>query len=711
MKLFAAGLVCTMIIGLSSSFAIGGAEVPANNRVCDCGDGSLDAARKFVESSDKYMHQSKLKRGDKGYGLTVFVGTDIVKFDVEIVSVLTNWGPHQDVILAKLAGHDLEKTGIIAGMSGSPVYIHDTDGKDKLIGAVAYGWRAQKDPLCGIQPITQMLAMSGVLETCGEKGGATAPSSMAVPPVSRTGVSPVASSSQCERNDGSAEHGRDAHATHGQDARATATAYSGGAGLPAWASLFHSLLDPHKIDFTNLPTSRKGAIGADSQADSSASDLSPALTRLSTPLMISGMSSSAVARAGKQLAGIGMVPVQAGGVGSEQSKELEGVKLAPGSAVAVPLCTGDADWYAVGTVTAVIGDRVLAFGHAFNGSGKVQLPMATAYIHTVVSGVIESFKLASTGPVKGVLDTDEQVGIGGTIGKAVSMIPMTVTVNWAKDDKQQIYKYNICRDRVLTPALVGQVLADATTGWHDMPEEHTVRHTVKIDFGKLGTYEASNVSSLSGDSAAKSDLVRPIAAMLNNPMGTPPDIAKIDVELTIETGITEAKVEDLRLDGHVYKPGQTIEGSLLVKRFRLADLNVPVKFKLPDDLPEGTYTLKACDYTNSLRDLENEMPQRFDPKTLPQLLDMIKTLTAARSDAIYLRLPLARTGLALGTSELPDLPESKARIMAQSQLPDMKKFSQSLVQSVKTGFPIDGCATAEFKVENKPQKRQLTIDK
>jgi hypothetical protein len=570
-----------------------------------------------------------------------------------------------------------------------------------------------------------MLAMSGVLETCGGKGGTGVPSSTAVssstavPAVSRTGVSPVASSSSCspqrESSDASAEHGRDAHATHGQDARATGTAaessYSGGPGLPAWDSLFHSLLDPHKIDFTNLPASRSGAAGGDWQADSSASDLSPALTKLSTPLMISGMSSQAIARAGKQWAAMGMVPLQAGGVGSEQSKELDGVKLAPGSAVAVPLCTGDADWYAVGTVTAVIGDRVLAFGHAFNGSGKVQLPMATAYIHTVVSGVIESFKLASTGPVKGVLDTDEQVGIGGTIGKEVSMIPMTVTVNWAKDAKQQIYRYNICRDRVMTPALVGQVLADATTGWHDMPQEHTVRHTVKVDFGKLGTYEASNVFSMSGDSAAKSDLVRPIAAMLNNPMGTPPDIEKIDVEMTVENGVAEACIRDLRLDGHVYKPGQTIDGSVLVRKFRLAEEAIPVKFKLPADLPEGDYTLTACDEVGSLLKLREEMPQRFDPKTVPQLLDMIKTLTAARHDAIYLRLPLARTGLALGTSELPDLPESKAKIMAQSQLPDMKKFSQSSVQSVPTQFPIEGCATAEFKVENNPQKTRLTSDK
>jgi len=81
-------------------------------------DQRLEAARQFVDASDRYLHHSHLRRGMKGYGLTVFAGTEIVRFDVEIVSVMANFGPHQDVILARLSGHGLEQTGIIAGMSG-----------------------------------------------------------------------------------------------------------------------------------------------------------------------------------------------------------------------------------------------------------------------------------------------------------------------------------------------------------------------------------------------------------------------------------------------------------------------------------------------------------------------------------------------------------------------------------------------------------------
>ena len=61
------------------------------------------------------------------------------------------FAPGRDLVLCRLAGLDLERTGVIAGMSGSPVYI---DGK--LVGAVAYAWAYGKDPIAGITPFSQM---------------------------------------------------------------------------------------------------------------------------------------------------------------------------------------------------------------------------------------------------------------------------------------------------------------------------------------------------------------------------------------------------------------------------------------------------------------------------------------------------------------------------------------------------------------------------
>src|ERR671934_193316 len=91
--------------------------------------------------------------GLKGYGLTVMKGTKVETFQAEVLGVLKNTSPGRDMVLCRLSGLNLEKTGVIAGMSGSPVYI---DGK--LLGAVAYAWQFGKEPIAGITPITQMIA-------------------------------------------------------------------------------------------------------------------------------------------------------------------------------------------------------------------------------------------------------------------------------------------------------------------------------------------------------------------------------------------------------------------------------------------------------------------------------------------------------------------------------------------------------------------------
>src|SRR5438874_2589907 len=87
----------------------------------------------------------------KGHGRTVMKGTRVETFQVEILGVLRNTSPGRDLVLARLSGLGLEKTGVIAGMSGSPVYI-----EGKLLGAVAYAWPFGKEPIAGITPFGQM---------------------------------------------------------------------------------------------------------------------------------------------------------------------------------------------------------------------------------------------------------------------------------------------------------------------------------------------------------------------------------------------------------------------------------------------------------------------------------------------------------------------------------------------------------------------------
>jgi hypothetical protein len=97
----------------------------------------------------------QIEAGMKGKGKTFIQDDEFEEFDVEILGVLYNWQPQKNLILAKLQSDVLERTGVIRGMSGSPVYI---DGK--LIGAVSHSLGTfSKEAIAGITPIEEMMAI------------------------------------------------------------------------------------------------------------------------------------------------------------------------------------------------------------------------------------------------------------------------------------------------------------------------------------------------------------------------------------------------------------------------------------------------------------------------------------------------------------------------------------------------------------------------
>jgi hypothetical protein len=104
-------------------------------------------------SDPKLFPVEDIRIGMKGYGMTVFQGSKPDRFEVEVLGVVNGFAnPKQSIIIAKLSGGQVDKTGVFAGMSGSPVYIDD-----KLVGAVAYAFPFSKEPIAGIQPIQNMI--------------------------------------------------------------------------------------------------------------------------------------------------------------------------------------------------------------------------------------------------------------------------------------------------------------------------------------------------------------------------------------------------------------------------------------------------------------------------------------------------------------------------------------------------------------------------
>jgi len=119
----------------------------------------------------RHMRVDEVKPGMKGYGLSVFHGSKVEKFDVEVVSILHHFNPKRDVVLIRCRGQNLEHTGSIQGMSGSPIYLTDDSGKARMIGAFAYGFPFAKDPIAGVQPIQYMLELPTIPHTEDEIEG------------------------------------------------------------------------------------------------------------------------------------------------------------------------------------------------------------------------------------------------------------------------------------------------------------------------------------------------------------------------------------------------------------------------------------------------------------------------------------------------------------------------------------------------------------
>lgn len=124
---------------------------------------ATEGASSFIDTTDRnfvnkylpggsYLGTNEVKPGMKGYGLSVFHGTAIEKFDFTVIGVLKKVMSGRDAILVKLSGAAMESNNVIRGMSGSPCYVNG-----KLIGAVSFGYDFSKEPIAGVTPIVEML--------------------------------------------------------------------------------------------------------------------------------------------------------------------------------------------------------------------------------------------------------------------------------------------------------------------------------------------------------------------------------------------------------------------------------------------------------------------------------------------------------------------------------------------------------------------------
>jgi hypothetical protein len=336
-----------------------------------------------------------LRPGMKGTARTVFAGTQPEEFGVEILGILPGFpGPRQSAIIAKLSGPNVQKTGVFAGMSGSPVYI---DGK--IVGAIAFSFPFSKEPIAGITPIKQMIDLFN-------KG-----SENLKPKEPR-----VVSFAQLAGTDWKPNLPKPAVSS----VSLVAPVSSGSPLIPLLGQQMTPIATP--LVFSGI-------------SQESLSAFAPQLVA-SGLLPVSGAGGSAP-----------ITPLA----------EVNGNTFLPGSSISVQLVRGDYSLAASGTVTLRDDDRIYAFGHPFLTLGASDMPMAESSVVTVIPNVNNSFKLAVPGRMVGSISQDRASGIFGLLRQAPKMIPVKINLHTSRD-RIETYSYEITNDSFLTPLLLNITL-------------------------------------------------------------------------------------------------------------------------------------------------------------------------------------------------------------------------------------------------------------
>jgi hypothetical protein len=482
------------------------------------------------------MSVNGLKKGMKGYGLTVFEGTTPGKFDVEIIDVLSNFRPQQDLILIKTFHPRLDAAKVVAGMSGSPIYI---DGK--MIGAYAYGWSFGSEPIAGVTPIRNML----------DDLARPLPDFIHGWPL-KPGVQPKRVSSL------------------GPDANSGGTRFSG------------------NVDDYDIEQHRDQLAARNPRGDAEA-----ALAPVSTPLLMGGMSANSVALAANLLSPLGLEPLQAGGGGAPD--ENAPARFVDGGAIGVQLVRGDMSAMGLGTVTRVEGDKLVAFGHPMMEGGVTALPTAVGKVLWFLASQSRSFKIGMPVRSVGALVDDRQASIVVSHAAKAPTVPVAVHVKGAQGAPYTDWNFELAHEKFMVPSLLAVAIGNAVQTTAADRRDVTWEAHSKVTFRGLGTIEIEDFGVAVGgvpddQEFIRSNVVSAVGAVVNNPW-EPAFVESVEVEIELRYSRDIYQLRGVEVLDPEPEPGS--EARVLVKMVPYAGPTVERIVKLPIPAHLAGKTLKV----------------------------------------------------------------------------------------------------------------------
>ncbi|REJ75872.1 MAG: hypothetical protein DWQ36_11580 [Acidobacteria bacterium] len=629
--------------GAAQPPAEGGANPVAASGSTD--DGS-SAARFAVAET---IGIDEIERGQRGYGLSVFAGTEPERFELEVVGVLRNLNPGTSFILARLSGHGLEESGVAGGMSGSPVYIGE-----RLAGAVAFSWSFSNGALAGITPIDLMRELHRSSPLLADPAG------------------PGGSMDSLDGGEEASRVGPRSVLPQGLGAPRPEDLLRRGDG----AERFAAALDELAALLPSLP--HEGA-------------------RYGYQLVTSGFSGRAAELAERQFAATGVAAASGGRI--DEDRELP--PLGAGSTVIGVLVGGDLQMAVSGTVTERQGDDVLAFGHPFLGIGELDIPMAGGEVVTVVSSVASSFKLTNTGPIVGSLRQDRLAGITGRVGATPETTPMRIEVRRAEAAgdsalRRQRFDLELADLPAMRPGLIGVSLLQSLESAERIAGEQSVDLRARIEIEGQPTLEIEQNFDGTGAAFDAAVYLLQVSGFLELNPWRDVTIEAIDVELEVaEQGLAH-RLLDAFPSRRVVRPGETLTVHLELEAVRGARSRHRVEVPIPSGLDSGRYYLFVGDGPST--DAVKLQVAPRDPKSFEATLHQLDDFRSSR-DLVVLGVRGAG-GITYDGRVLSDLPPSVRALWESARRSEIRRTALVLEQETVRRWhtPLDGVVRIDLEV-------------
>jgi hypothetical protein len=568
--------------------------------------GMIAIANASADDRPPIIPLDQIKPGMTGVAYTIFAGDKIEPFNIEVIGILPNLlGPKQSIILVQLHGEKAEHAGVVAGMSGSPVYI---DGK--LAGALSLKFGVfVKEPLGGVTPIENILSIPS-----GESPQDPKPLSV----------------------------------------RSTSANTPESAAATDWASSLASSIaqTPHYP----VPGNFAQFTGASGDAY---------LEPIAAPLVFSGFAPATLRQYAGDWAPYGMVAT----AGGTAPAEADDSKIVPGDMVSMVLVEGDISMSAACTVTAIVENRVYACGHPLFGLGASDMPLARGRTLTTLASDFNSTKIVNAGGVIGTLTEDRTTAVMGRIGPAPQMIPVNLTVATPAGEREfhaemisnpkltPLLMGIIAFNGLTQNTAYGEGSTMQLSGTIDIKGHSPVSledmYAPTDQFIPDGTFVASSVQSI-------------FTRIFSNPYEMP-DINKVNLRVESMPDRRVASILNAWSEMSEAAPGDSVTIRVLLRPYRGAPTIRDIPITIPVQTTRGTRVRVQVSDAESLNRIPDLVAAQGRLGGLDQLISLLNR--QRRNNQIYVTLLKPTPTLLVEDKELPDAPLSQINVLDQKRLP------------------------------------------